>query len=375
MRTVTFIDTTMRDGAQAPDIFFTQTERTRIAGKLIETGITEIEAGIPVMGEDECKAIRAIVEEFPSCRISSWCRADVADIHAAEGTGCDTVHISFPVSDIHLGAIHKDETWLFDTVNSIISKAKNSFDRVTVGIQDASRATIPRIFSFIQACLSFGVWRFRIADTVGILTPIATSELVNNIIDRFPAINLDFHAHNDLGMASANAITALMSGASAVSVTVNGIGERAGNAAFEEVVTALTVSVPELSHSINTNGISGLCRMVEDMTGRLISPCKPITGTFAFTHESGIHCDALIKDPNTYEPFDPSLVGRPPSSFVAGSHSGSSGIRAMLGESGKNIAREKIKKLLPLIRNAVLLKKRSLLPSEVKEILNNGERT
>lgn len=372
MRNVIFIDTTLRDGAQAANVFFSAKEKVRIAAKLVQTGITEIEAGIPAMGEDECLSIKAIAKEFPWCRISSWCRAKSDDIAMAQRTGCDTVHISFPMSDIHLKALHRDESWLTGNMYSIISESKELFNRVTVGLQDATRAPVPRLISFIRACTSMGVKRFRIADTVGILTPFGTTELITRIIDTFPQIDIDFHAHNDLGMATANAVTALMSGARAVSVTVNGIGERAGNAALEEVAMAIVRSVPGLAVSLDTKGLSELCTMISSISQCPIAPDKPVTGSSVFTHESGIHCNALLTDHNTYEPFDPALVGRPPSEFVAGSHSGTSGILAMLGDEGKNITREDIKRIMPIIRKAALNKRRSLISSEVKQIFSGG---
>jgi homocitrate synthase NifV len=372
MRKIIIVDTTLRDGAQAPDVFFSAKEKFRIAAKLVQTGITEIEAGIPAMGEDECIAIKTIVDEFPWCRISSWCRAKSDDIAMAQRTGCDTVHISFPLSDIHLKAMHRDESWLIENMYTIVSESKELFNRITIGLQDATRAPLPRVISFIRACMSMGVKRFRIADTVGILTPIGTSKLIAEIKSAFQEIEIDFHAHNDLGMATANAVTALMSGAEAVSVTVNGIGERAGNAALEEVAMAIVRSVPDLAVTLNTRELSELCSMVGFFSQSPIAPDKPVIGSSVFTHESGIHCNAILADHNTYEPFDPALVGRPPSNFVAGSHSGTSGILAMLGDEGKRLSREDVKNVIPIIRQTSFQKRRSLFASEVKQIFTGG---
>jgi len=372
MRRIILVDTTLRDGAQAPDVFFSVKEKFRIAAKLVQTGITEIEAGIPAMGEDECHAIKTIVDEFSWCRISSWCRAKSDDIAMAQRTGCDTVHISFPMSDIHLKAMHRDESWLVENMYMIVSESKDLFNRITIGLQDATRAPLPRVISFIRSCMSMGVKRFRIADTVGILTPFGTSKLITEIKSAFQEIEIDFHAHNDLGMATANAVTALMSGADAVSVTVNGIGERAGNASLEEVVMAIVRSVPDLAVTVNTRELSDLCSMVGFFSQSPIAPDKPVIGSSVFTHESGIHCNAIIADHNTYEPFDPALVGRPPSNFVAGSHSGTSGIIAMLGDEGKVLSREDVKDVIPFIRQAAIQKRRSLFASEVKQIFKEG---
>lgn len=368
MRTVTLIDTTLRDGAQAPDIMLTVDERINIVDALYQTGITEIEVGIPAMGEEECNIIKRIVSRYTQCQFSCWCRAKECDISSAFETGCDSVHVSFPMSDIHLGILKKDEKWLFDTLTRILSFSKKHFARVSVGCQDATRAPMGRLLKFVKTATDKGAFRVRLADTVGIFTPIKTAGLISSVLDAVTGANLEFHAHNDLGMATANALTALQSGASAVSLTVNGIGERAGNAALEEVAIAISRSSPELKHNINTNRLYELCKMVSLLTSRPIPADKPVCGEKIFAHESGIHCHALAQDSSSYEPYDPLIVGREPSELVAGSHSGSAGITAMLKNTGISVDGNLIVFLIPAIRSEARKIGRSLNAAEVKQL-------
>lgn len=368
MRAVTLIDTTLRDGAQAPDILFTAEDRIVIVDALYQTGITEIEVGIPAMGEEERNIIRHIVRKYPQCNFSCWCRAKESDISHAFETGCDSVHVSFPMSDAHLGILKKDERWLFDTLSRVLSYSKERFVRVSVGCQDATRAHLDRIIKFVKTATDEGAFRVRLADTVGIFTPVQTAGLISSVLSKVSDANLEFHAHNDLGMATANAMTALQSGASAVSLTVNGIGERAGNAALEEIAIAISRSCPELKHGLRTNRLYELCKLVSLLTSRPIPPDKPVSGAKIFAHESGIHCHALAQDSSSYEPYDPSVVGRAPSEMVAGSHSGSAGIIAMLKNIGINADSSHTLSLIPAIRYEARKLGRSLNTGELKQL-------
>ncbi|HEX3020339.1 MAG TPA: hypothetical protein VHP36_08545 [Chitinispirillaceae bacterium] len=368
MRTVTLIDTTLRDGAQAPDIQFTADDRMNIVDALYRTGVTEIEAGIPAMGNEECCIIQQIVRKYSTCHVSCWCRAKNTDISSALETGCDTVHISFPLSDIHLSILKKDETWLFDTVLSILKFAKSQFSRVSIGCQDATRAPLDRLIRFIKAAIAGGAFRIRIADTIGVFTPLQTFELISGILVKVPDANLEFHAHNDLGMATANSISAIQAGASAVSLSVNGIGERTGNAPLEEVAIAISRCFPDIVHGLNTYRLFELCKLVSVITGKLISYNKPVTGEKIFTHESGIHCHGLTIDSSSYEPYDPLLAGRAPSQMVAGTHSGTAGVFAMLKQAGIDADRKVIASLIPAISDEAKRMGRSLFYSEVKRL-------
>jgi homocitrate synthase NifV len=366
MDRITLIDTTLRDGIQGPDIQISASQRLAITEMLYDIGINEFEIGTPAIGSEECNVMKKSVKRFHGCHMGAWCRANLDDIHRAASTGCDTVHISFPLSDIHLAALGKNEDWLYETLETVTIASRSLFNRFTIGCQDATRAPLYRLFTFIGRSISQGAHRIRIADTVGIMTPFGTSNLIQTILSKYADLSLEFHAHNDLGMATANAITALMSGATAVSTTVNGIGERAGNAAFEEVVMALSQTGLSPDPTIDTSKLNELCTKVTSFTGKTIAPSKPVTGSNVFTHQSGIHCHAMNRDLHTYEPFNPILAGHQPSRFVAGPGSGTAAIKMMLGDTGEDMSPKQIKIFLSIIKDESQKKNRSLLSDEIK---------
>lgn len=331
MRTIEIVDTTLRDGLQAPGIDFSGQHKTDTAMRLARLGVDEIEAGTPAMGKSVCKDIRAIAGLGLDARISAWCRARDDDLDMAENCGVDDVHISFPVSDILLSAFGKDVSWVFDTLVRIMARACKRFARVSVGAQDATRADADRLAAFARAARTCGAWRLRLADTVGIIRPSHTQALIRMLKTEVPEVSLEFHAHNDLGMATANAVTAAEAGADAVSVTVNGLGERAGNAALEEVAAALHMA-ENMACKIQTADLADLCAHVAELSARPAAAQKPVTGSAVFTHESGIHCAGLLKNPLSYQPFCPQEVGRNDWQMVIGSHSGVSAVRAALAK-------------------------------------------
>jgi homocitrate synthase NifV len=370
------IDTTLRDGMQAPGVVFSSRERIRIASMLDEFGIDEIEAGTPAIGGDERGDISAIVRLGLSCRISAWCRAVKTDVVLAASCGTAAVHISFPLSSVLLACIGKSEAWLFATCESLVPWAVRRFPFVSVGAQDATRADPALLARFAGFACSCGAHRFRVADTAGVATPLGVEKIIRMLVKKkIPCI--EFHGHNDLGMASANAVTALMAGASSVSVTVNGLGERAGNAALEEVVMALRISSPGSFPRVKTRLLGPLCDYVAKASGRKIYKSKPVTGEAAFAHESGIHCDALLLDPASYQPFLPKQVGRKKITMLAGYHSGASGIKKLLGDLGILVTRAQAGMLVEQVRRLARKKKRSVSGKELLGIVESelGEKT
>jgi len=313
------IDTTLRDGEQAPGVAFFRNEKLCLARMLDEVGIDEIEVGTPAMGVEECKTIRQIVRLGLSARISVWSRALKTDIEQAATTDAAGIHIAFPASDIQLGAMNKDFCWVHEMLPLTVEFARRHFQFVSVGIQDAGRCTPDRLAKFLQLAAASKVLRVRIADTVGILAPLQVADMLGAILNEFPTIDIDFHAHNDLGMATANALTAWQSGAQSLSVTVGGIGERAGNAALEEIVVIL-----QQQHNIEkykTEKLYNLCRYVSSVSIRPIPDGKPITGRFAFSHESGIHVKGTLANINAFQPFSGVVVGREGAQNLFGKHS------------------------------------------------------
>ena len=364
------IDTTLRDGEQAPGVVFSSAEKIEIACMLADAGVNELEIGYPAISSEERNTIRDIVSMNLPVRLTSWARAKWQDIEDACLCGTEAVHISFPVSALYLKLMERDYAWVQEQLQELISRAKKYFDVVSVGAQDATRAEPELLKRFILDAEACGADRVRIADTVGIATPSSVMNLVS-FLKAASHTALEFHAHNDLGMATANAFTALDAGCHSVSVSVTGLGERAGNAALEELAIALKLS-EKYETSIDTRKLSHLCTAVSKAAGRAIEDQKPVVGKSAFQHESGIHCSALLKHPLSYQPFLPDQIGRDKYELIIGKHSGSASIQHFFSERGIKITREDANHLLALVRITATEKKRALKPEELVRIYNNA---
>jgi homocitrate synthase NifV len=344
-------------------------EKLHVAQLLDEVGVDEIEAGIPAMGYEECDTIRRITRLGLKARISVWCRAMIKDIEMAANTQASGIHIAFPLSDVQLSSIEKDWLWVKDMLPVVVNHSRRYFQYISIGAQDATRCDIERLFEFIGIVEELDVCRIRIADTVGILTPMNTLKLINEIRNLYPQLNIDFHAHNDLGMATANAITAWQAGATNLSLTVNGLGERAGNASLEEIIMALLLVYKQTHYT--TSNLYSLCKYVSEISGRPIPENKPVCGNMAFSHESGIHVKGALFEPTAFQAFDGKLVGRESTRNLYGKHSGSSALIHFLEENNITVVSAQLPLLIKKICRIAQQKKRNVFPSEIINAYNN----
>lgn len=236
------IDTTLRDGEQAAGLVFSAMEKMAIAIALDKAGVAWIEAGTPVMGPEEAEAMRLILDAGLKATAFSWNRACARDINASIACGFEFLHISVPVSDLHIyQKLKQSRQWVFEQLSQAVFLARSHGCRVSVGAEDASRSELDQFLELAELSMQLGAERIRYADTVGILEPFAIRNIMQYLTERCP-LPIEFHAHNDFGLATANTMSALQSGARYVSVTAAGIGERAGNAALEEVLAVLALS-------------------------------------------------------------------------------------------------------------------------------------
>ncbi len=368
------IDSTLRDGEQAPGVVFTHKEKLHLAHLLDSLGVDEMESGIPAMGVDEIRTIRAIVKLNLNCRISVWSRALRQDIEASASTGAQGIHIAFPLSDIQLKTINKDWAWVKDELPTLIQYARQHFEFVSVGAQDASRTERSRLMEYFKIAASENVCRVRIADTVGLFTPLSTMELIREIKTGVPGLVIDFHGHNDLGMATANAVSAWQAGAENLSVTVNGLGERAGNSSLEEVVMTLVAAFQCTKYS--TSVINELCEYVARISNRPVPEGKAITGKRVYSHESGIHARSTIIDPSAFQAFDGKMVGRESALNIMGKHSGKAAIIQFFEQRQIKLNATETAIILTKIHQTALRLKREVFPSEIEafysEIVRNS---
>lgn len=358
-------DTTLRDGEQTAGVVFANQEKIHIARLLDQIGVHQIEAGVPAMGGDEKHAIREIASLGLSASILGWNRAVISDLQHSLDCGVDAVAISISSSDIHIEhKLGRDREWVLSSVRKAVSFAKDHDLYVSVNAEDSSRSDPDFLIEFAENAREAGADRLRYCDTVGILDPLGTYKRVNALINAVD-IEIEMHTHNDFGMATANAIAGLEAGATYVNTTVNGLGERAGNASMEELVMALRYN-QGVEIDIQTSLFRELAEYVALASGRSIPTWKPVVGGNLFVYESEGRASGVVRDPATYEIFLPGEVGLL-RRFSVGKYSGPSVVRRKLREHGYHPSREEIARLVPVLRSRSVSLKRSLFDSEVIE--------
>ena len=347
-KSLTINDTTLRDGEQTAGVAFNLEEKIAIAQALAAAGLPEMEIGIPAMGPEEREGIAAIAGLGLPARLMVWGRMREEDLRACCGCGADLINLSIPVSDIQLRhKLGRDRQWVLETVAYYVARACDMDMDVCVGGEDASRADIDFLLRVAEVAQRAGARRFRFADTLGLLDPFTTLHRIQRLTGSL-GLEIEMHAHDDLGLATANTLAAALAGASHLNTTVNGLGERAGNAPLEETVMALH-HLYGLETGIDTRSFPMISRLVAQTSGRPVAPNKSIVGEAVFTHEAGIHVDGLLKNALNYQGFDPREVGRE-HRIVLGKHSGSQAIRKRYADLGIHLSENEVAAILPRIR-------------------------
>lgn len=339
-------DTTLRDGEQAPGVAFTEIQKIEITQQLLEIGVHDIEVGTAAILPREPLFLKYLQDSDQNSRFSTWCRAKTEDVETALSSKAKKIHISFPVSDFQLYHMNLSRRWVIKQAQVCIRLAKSHADYVSVGAQDATRCDPSFLLEFISLLNSENTDRLRFSDTVGIARPSQIAKMSTLLRSHFKG-HLEFHGHNDLGMAVANCISAVENGTDQISTTINGIGERAGNAALEQVAAAIQFGLKQ-EGCVDLTKLFPLCTVVAGASNTPIPKNSPVIGESVFTHESGIHCHGQNQHPLMYQPFLPERIGRT-SKIVLGKHTGSTTLCAALRKKGIVISRERARSLLTQI--------------------------
>ncbi|NLL10981.1 MAG: 2-isopropylmalate synthase, partial [Methanomicrobiales archaeon] len=298
---MTVFDTTLRDGEQTPGVSFPLSDKIEIAHQLSGIGVHVIEAGFPASSADEFATVKSIAAEGLDAIVCGLARSVKADVDRCIDAGVDMVHVFIPTSEVQRKhTIRKSHEEVVNTTGEIVRYARDHADKVLFSAMDATRTGIPELTEVFLEAVGAGATAINVPDTVGIATPTSMQEMIRALRPKIP-VTIDVHCHNDFGMATANTISAVEAGADQVQVTVNGIGERAGNA--DLACTVMTIeSIFGFDTGIATERLVETSRMISRFSGIMVPPTYPVTGEFAFSHESGIHSQGVIENASTFEP-------------------------------------------------------------------------
>ncbi len=374
METVRIFDTTLRDGEQSPGFSMTVEEKLRLARQLEELGVDIIEAGFPIASRGDLEAVRTVAREIRGCQVAALARAKKEDVDAAleglEPAQRPRLHVFLATSDLHLRAkLRMSRAQALEAISTMVAYGRQRCPDVEFSAEDASRSDLEFLGDVFTAAADAGATTLNIPDTVGYSVPEEYGEIFRRVRERLGSrqVTLSAHCHNDLGLAVANSLAAVRAGARQVECTINGIGERAGNASLEEIVVALAVR--QATYGVNTNArlekIYPTSRLLTAITGVAVPPNKAVVGANAFAHEAGIHQDGIIKNPLTYEIIPPEAVGVASRQLVLGKHSGRNALRVRLKELGYDTTEEELaecyRRMVALADQAKQVRDRDLL--------------
>jgi len=344
MDAVRIFDTTLRDGEQSPGFSMNAGEKIRMAKQLTKLGVDVIEAGFPIASRGDLEGVQAVAREVRDVPIAALARAKKQDIDAAvealKPAAEPRLHVFLATSDLHLRVkLNMTRAQALEAIGSMIRYGRQHVAEVEFSAEDAGRTDIGFLCQACQMAVEAGATVLNLPDTVGYAVPEEYGEMFSQVREHLgdpDGVILSAHCHDDLGLAVANSLAAVRAGVRQIECTINGIGERAGNASLEEVVVALAVR--KNSFGVNTGirleHLFPTSRMLTEITGAVVAPNKAVVGANAFAHEAGIHQDGIIKDPKTYEIMSPEMVGVPARSLVLGKHSGRSALRVSLRDLG-----------------------------------------
>lgn len=365
---VKIFDTTLRDGEQSPGFSMNVAEKIRVAKRIENLGVDVIEAGFPVASQGDFEAVQAIAGEIRNTVVAGLARANLKDIdrawEAIKKAKSPMIHTFISSSDIHLEhQLRMSRSEVLKLAVKAVKRAKTHTDLVEFSAMDATRSDWAYLAQMMGEAIAAGANTINIPDTVGYAVPEEFGKLIRYLMENVPNIGeavVSVHCHNDLGLAVANSMIAVQNGARQVECTINGIGERAGNTALEEIVMALKVrkDLIGLDTRIRTEQIYPTSRLVSSITGIRVQPNKAVVGANAFAHESGIHQDGLLKEKSTYEIMTPETVGLSQSTLVLGKHSGRHAFRDRVKSLGYDLTTKQIEKAFQIFKNLCDLKKR-----------------